>query len=90
MKIDAIALAKKTQAQLKIYQQQQQYSQIAKLITFALQVLPSEYNRQIFGDIPTLFRLVKIKDYTQFQPQHLSVGEPVIYQIYYPGQKQLY
>ncbi|MEM7592158.1 MAG: hypothetical protein AAF383_11675 [Cyanobacteria bacterium P01_A01_bin.83] len=88
MKIDAIALAKKIQTQLNIYQQQQQFSQIAKLITFALQVLPTEYNLQIFGDIPALFRQVEIKD--PLQPQNLFVGEPVIYKIYYPNQQQLY
>ncbi|MEL6462667.1 MAG: hypothetical protein AAFN00_05810 [Cyanobacteria bacterium J06558_2] len=90
MKIDAIALAKKTQAQLEVYQQQEEYSQIAKLISFALSVLPSNYNRQIFGDIPTLFRQIEIEDYSQLQPHNLSIGEPVIYKIYYPKQQKLY
>ncbi|MEM8673042.1 MAG: hypothetical protein AAGF83_04115 [Cyanobacteria bacterium P01_G01_bin.67] len=90
MKIDAIALAKKIQTQLQIYQQHQQFSQIAQLITFALQVLPSDYNRKIFGDIPTLFREVEIKDYEQFQQQDMYFEEPIIYKIYYPNQQQLY
>ena len=66
MKIDAIALAKKIQIKFKTYQHQKQFSQIAKLITFAFQVLPSEYNQQIFGYIPHIFRQVILEDFFLF------------------------
>lgn len=89
MKIDAIALARKIQAQLEIYQQQKQFSQIGKLITFALQVLPSKYNQQIFGYIPELLRQVVIKDFWQLE-QGLFIGQPVVYKIYYPSEQKLY
>ncbi len=90
METDAIALAKKIQLQFETYKHRQQFSQIAELITVALQVLPREYNQQIFGYIPQLFRQVTLKDSFQLQQQDLFIGEPVIYKIYYPHQQQLY
>lgn len=90
METDAIALAKKIQTQFELYKHQRQFSQIAKLITVALQVLPREYNQQIFGYIPELFQQVTLKESFQLQQQDLFIGEPVIYKIYYPNQQQLY
>ena len=90
METDAIALAQKIQSQFEIYQRQQQFSQMAKLITVALQVLPQEYNQQIFGYIPALFRQVTLNDSCQLQQQDLFIGEPIVYKIYYPNQQQLY
>ena len=90
METDAIAIAKKIQIKFQSYKQQKEFSQIAKLITFAFQVLPKEYNQQIFGYIPSLFRQVSLKDYFQLQPQDLFIGEPVVYKIYFPHQQKLY
>ena len=85
-----IALAKKVQAQFNIYQQQKQYAQIAKLITFALGILPNQYNRAIFGYIPYLFKQITIQDINQLQQQDLIIDEPVVYKIYFPKQQKLY
>jgi len=90
METDAIALAKKIQTQFETYQHQKQFAQIAKLITFAFQVLPREYNQQIFGYIPQIFRQVTVKDFFQLQQQDIFKGEPVVYKIYYPNQEKLY
>ncbi|MBE9047932.1 hypothetical protein IQ255_26665 [Pleurocapsales cyanobacterium LEGE 10410] len=90
MNTDAIALAKKIKLYLENYQRQEQFSHIAKLITYALEVIPSEYNRQIFGYIPNIFREVELLPTdNEIQPK-LFVGEPVIYKIYYPARQKLY
>ena len=90
MKIDAIALAKKIQLKLQTYRHEQQFSEIAKLITFAFQTIPNEYNQQIFGYIPQIFRQVILEDPCQLQERDLFVGEPVVYKIYYPERQKLY
>lgn len=86
MNTQAIALAQKIQYSFEKYRQQEQFSYIAKLITYAFSVVPKNYNRQIFGYIPNIFREVElIPTGDQIQPQ-LFVGEPVVYKIYYPNQ----
>ncbi|MGF1587654.1 MAG: hypothetical protein ACFCU7_00150 [Pleurocapsa sp.] len=90
MSEDAIALAKKIKIQFEYCQKQRQYSQIAKLITYALQVIPSNYNQQIFGYIPNLFSQVELDLSNPIQPDDLFIGEPVVYKIYYPAQQKLY
>ncbi len=90
MNEDAIALAKKIKIRLEYYQKQRQYSQIAKLITYSLQLLPSNYNQQIFGYIPNLFSQVELDLSIPIQPEKLSIGVPVVYKIYYPAQQKLY
>ncbi len=89
MKIDAIALAKKFQRKFREHQQNGRYSQIADVITCALQILPSEYNRQIFGYIPGIFRQVELH-VGQLQSQDLFIGEPVVYRVHYSGEQTLY
>ena len=87
MNTNAIALAHKIELYLEKYQQQRDFYNIAKLITYALGTIPSNYNRQIFGYIPNLFREVElIPTGEEIQPQ-LFIGEPVVYKIYYPAQK---
>lgn len=90
METDAIALAQKIQLKFASYKQQSEFSQIAKLITFSFQVLPREYNQQIFGYIPHIFRQVTLKDHSQLQQQDIFIGEPVVYKIYFPNQQRLY
>ncbi len=87
---DAIALAKKIKIQFEHCQKRRQYSQMAKLITYALQVIPSDYNQQIFGYIPNLFSQVELDLTAQIQAKDLLIGEPVVYKIYYPAQQELY
>ncbi|MEL6927815.1 MAG: hypothetical protein AAFO95_04170 [Cyanobacteria bacterium J06600_6] len=89
MEPDAIALAKKIKYQFEQYQQQQQFEQLAKLLTYALQILPQAYNRQIFGYIPGIFRQVEIYDYA-IAIEDIYLGEPVVYKLYYPDAQQLY
>ncbi|MGL4883975.1 MAG: hypothetical protein ACRC8K_23390 [Waterburya sp.] len=90
MDTEAIALAHKIQSQFEIFKQQRQFTKIAKLLTYALQVIPSQYNKQIFGYIPSIFREVIILDPQQLQKSDLFIGEPVVYKIYYPLGQKLY
>jgi hypothetical protein len=90
MNSEAIALAKKIQSQFEIFKQQKQFTQIAKLLTYALQVNPRHYNRQIFGHIPSIFREIVVLDPQQIQKSDLFIGEPVVYKIYYPLRQSLY
>jgi len=89
MALDAIALAQKIKYQFEQYRAEKQFTQIAKLLTYALQVLPVEYNLQIFGYIPDLFRQVELYDY-QISPKDLYLGEPVIYKLYFRDRQKLY
>ncbi|BAZ43356.1 hypothetical protein NIES4102_03560 [Chondrocystis sp. NIES-4102] len=90
MDSEAIALAQKIRIQFEVFKQQKQFSQIAKLLTYALQVIPREYNQHIFGYIPSIFREIVILDPHQIQPTDVFIGEPVIYKIYFPEQQTLY
>ena len=89
MKANAIALARKFKTQFEELQQQNQFARIAQLITCSLQLIPSEYNRQIFGYIPGIFRQVEL-DASQVQSTNIFIGEPVIYKVFYPGKQNLY
>ena len=89
MKANAIALARKFKTQFEELQQQNQFARIAQLITCSLQLIPSEYNQQIFGYIPGIFRQVEL-DASQIQSADIFIGEPVIYKIFYPGKQELY
>lgn len=90
MNSEAIALADKIQIQFEILKQQKQYTQIAQLLTYALQINPRQYNQQIFGHIPSIFREIVILDPQQIQKSDLYIGEPVVYKIYYPLGQSLY
>ena len=87
--VDAIAVAKKFKLQLKKYQRQRQFSQIADLVTYALKILPSDYNRQIFGYIPGLFRQVELNA-SQIEVRDLFWDEPVVYKVFYSDGQALY
>ena len=87
--VDAIAIAKKFELQLEEYKQQRQFSQIANLITCAFKILPNDYNRQIFGYIPGLFRQVELNA-SQIEAGDLFWDEPVIYKVFYPDERVLY
>lgn len=89
MATDAIALAKKIKRQFDSYKAQQQYKQIALLITSALEILPREYNQQIFGYIPRIFREIELHDGV-IKADDIYFGEPVIYKIYFPDSQKLY
>ncbi len=91
MDTDAIALAKKIQMQFKILKEQKQYADIAKLITYAWQVNPSHFNRQIFGYLPGIFREIELFPTSQaIQLKDVYFGEPVVYKVYYPQEQKLY
>jgi hypothetical protein len=77
MTIDAIALAQKVKCQFEEYKVQQQFKEIAQLIPSALQILPREFNQQIFGYIPKIFRQIEIHDCV-IQAKDICFGEPVI------------
>ena len=89
MAVDEIALAKKVKSQFERLRSQQQFKSVAKLLTYALQILPSEYNRQIFGYIPGIFRQVEIRNYA-ISLGEIYIGEPIIYKVYYSNAQQLY
>ncbi|MDJ0567678.1 MAG: hypothetical protein QNJ53_01410 [Pleurocapsa sp. MO_192.B19] len=91
MNTDSITLAKKINSQFLDFKQQKQFSNIAKLLTYALQVNSSHYNQQIFGYIPQIFREIELsKAPNRIEKQELYIGEPVIYKIYYPAEKKMY
>lgn len=89
MTTDAIALAQKVKHQFEEYKAQQQFKEIAQLIASALQILPREYNQQIFGYIPQIFRQIELKD-SVIQAKDICLGEPVIYKLYFPHHQRLY
>ena len=89
MKVNAIALARKFKTQFEKLKQQRQFTRIAELISCSLQLIPSEYNRQIFGYIPGIFRQIEI-DALQIQSSDIFIGEPVVYKIFYPAKQELY
>jgi len=89
MVIDAIALAQKIKYQFEQYKAEKQFTQVAKLLAYALQILPREYNQQIFGYIPGIFRQIELHD-CRITLDDIYLDEPVIYKLYYPAQKQLY
>lgn len=89
MKVDAIALAKKFKLQFEECKKEKRFSRIADLIACALQILPSDYNRQIFGYIPGIFREIELNA-SQIETQDLFWGEPVVYKVYYPESQALY
>lgn len=89
MKVDAIALARKFKLQFEKYQQERRFSGIADTISCALQILPSDYNRQIFGYIPGIFREIELSG-SQIDTQDLFWGEPVVYKVHYPESQALY
>ena len=89
MVTDAIALAKKIQFQFEQYKAKNQFDLVAKLLAYALQILPAEYNRQIFGYIPGIFREVELHE-SEITPNDIYLGEPVIYKLYYPNSQRLY
>jgi hypothetical protein len=89
MTTDAIALAQKVKRQFEEYKAQQQFEEIAQLIASALQMLPREYNQQIFGYIPQIFRQIELRDCV-IQAKDIFLGEPVIYKLYFPHHQKLY
>lgn len=91
MKIDAIALAKVIKIKFEQLKQDKNFPEIAKLITYSLQAIPKQYNIQIFGYIPNIFREVEIfLDRSPIQERDIFIGEPVVYKIYYPNNYCLY
>ena len=86
---NAIALAEKVKYQFEKDKKHQRFEQVAQLITFSLNKLPQKYNRHIFGYIPAIFRQIEIKDYV-FRADDIYRGEPVIYKVYFPQDKELY
>ena len=90
MNTDAIALAKKIKMQFKILKKQKQYTNIAKLITYAWQVNPSRFNRQIFSYLRGIFREIELFPTSKaIQLKDVYFGEPVIYKVYYPQAQKL-
>lgn len=89
--MDTLTVAKSIQEKFIQLKQEKNFSEIAKLITYAFQVNPKEYNQQIFGYIPQIFREVEIfLDGDRLQQQDIFIGEPVVYKIYYPNYQKLY
>ena len=89
MTTEAIALAQKIKNQFEKYQSQQQFDLIARLITYGLQALPREYNQQIFGYIPHIFRQIEIADGI-ITADDIFLDEPVVYKLYFPAGQKLY
>jgi hypothetical protein len=89
MTTDAIALAQKVKQQFEKFKAQRQFEELAQLIASSLQILPREYNQQIFGYIPQIFRQIELKD-SVIQAKDICLGEPVIYKLYFPHHQRLY
>ena len=91
MNIDTLNLSKKIEAKFQQFKQEKNYKNIAKLITYSLQVVSRQNNVEIFGYVPGIFRIVEIfLDRESIQSKHIFIGEPVIYKIYYGNNRQLY
>ncbi|MCC0176493.1 hypothetical protein I4641_05810 [Waterburya agarophytonicola K14] len=91
MNIDALNLSKNIEEKFQQFKQEENFSAIAKLITYALQVNSRQHNLKLFGYIPQLFRTVAISaDPNSIEKEDIYIGEPVVYQIFYSGDRQLY
>ena len=91
MDIDSITLAKDIKNKFDYLKKQGQFSNIAKLIAYALQVNLNHHNQQTFGYIPKIFREVELKKTpNKIQTTDLYIGEPIIYKIHYLSEKELY
>ena len=88
MVTDAIALSEKIKDRFEQYKDRKQFKQVAKLITYSLQILPRKYNRH-FGYIPSIFRQIELYD-CAIASNDIYFDEPVIYKLYYPDRQRLY
>ena len=88
---DSIALVENIQSKFEYFKQQKQFYNIAKLLTYSLKVNSRQYNQQIFGYIPKIFREIELnKASNNIERKDIYIGEPVVYKIYFPEGKKLY
>jgi len=91
MDIDTLSLSQEIEDKFKQLKQDNEFSEIARLITYAFQVNSRSDNQRIFGYIPSIFRTIEIfLDSDSIKLHHIFMGEPVIYKIYYLNNLQLY
>ena len=91
MNIDPLSLSQKIEDKFQQLKQEQNYVDIAKLITDSLQVNSRQANLETFGYVPGIFRTIEIfLENNLIQSQDIFIGEPVVYKIYYPNNRQLY
>ena len=88
---DTLSLSRNIEEKFRQFKQEKNFSNIAKLITHALQFNSRQHNIKLFGYIPQLFRTVAISsDANSIQSKDVYIGEPVVYQIFYSSDRQLY
>lgn len=91
MNMNTLTPNKNIEEKLKQFKQEKNYRAIADLITYAFQVNSRQDNIETFGYIPRLFRTIEISsNANSIQSKDIFIGEPVIYKIYYSGNRQLY
>ena len=91
MNIDQVSLSKKIENKFHEFKQDNNYADIAKLITYSFQVNSRQHNVDLFDYIPGIFRVVEISlDDGLIKKKDIFIGEPVIYKIFYPNNQQLY
>ncbi|MEM8828433.1 MAG: hypothetical protein AAGE96_03635 [Cyanobacteria bacterium P01_G01_bin.19] len=91
MKVDKLDLSHKIAAKFQQLKQEQNFVDIAKLITYSIRVNSQPANQQIFGYIPRIFRVVEIADQPDLiQSKDIFIDEPVVYQVNYSGDRQMY
>jgi hypothetical protein len=86
MEFPASIIQADIQEQFNRFKSKSCYSEIAKLLTFSLHNAPAKLSHDIFGYIPGLFREVAITNpVAGVTPDQLSIGEPIIYKVNFPG-----
>lgn len=91
MNIDQASLSKKIEQKFHEFNQNKNYTDIAKLITYSFQVNSRQHNIGFFGYIPGIFRVIEIfLDQGLIKNKDIFIGEPVIYKIFYANNQQLY
>lgn len=86
MEFPASIIQADIQEQFNRFKSKSYYSEIANLLTFSLCNAPNKLSHDVFGYIPGLFREVVITNpLVGITPNQLSIGEPIIYKISFPG-----
>ena len=82
---NTIAVQEDLQKRLNHLKSSSNYSEIAKLLSYALENVPSEINHQIFDYIPHLFREIELQDaFDNIDSSQIYINEPVVYKIRFP------
>ena len=91
MNIDTQTISSKIEQKFNLLKQNQNYIGIGKLIAYSFQINSRQYNLDLFGYIPKIFRTVEVSlDKNSLQTKDIFIGEPVVYKFYYPENKKLY